>query len=134
MARKRTASHARSWADPANQTVNRHALDVLQFPDALSVIAGSASSALGAAAVRTLLPTDNRSWINAELDRVDQMASFLQRADARSPGNIPDVRMALQRLAVPGSVLDAPSIRDIGILMHSARNARAAILHHEDAF
>jgi DNA mismatch repair protein MutS2 len=114
--------------------VNRHALDVLQFPDALSVIAGSASSALGAAAVRALTPTNSKAWIDAELDRVDQMASFIQRADAWSPGNIPDVRVALQRLAVPGSTLDATSLRDIGILMHSARNARAGILHHEDAF
>src|SRR4051812_42184879 len=114
--------------------MNRHALDVLQFPDALGVIAGSASSALGAAAVRALTPTDARGWIDAELDRVDQMASFIQRADAWSPGSIPDVRMALQRLGVPGSVLDAPSLRDIAVLLHSARTARAGILHHEEHF
>jgi DNA mismatch repair protein MutS2 len=114
--------------------MNKHALDVLQFPDALGVIAGNAASSLGAAAVRALQPSTDRAWVNAELDRVDQMASFLQRADAWGPGLIPDVRAPLQRLAVDGSVLDATSLRDIGVLMHSARAARAGILHHDDSF
>src|SRR4051812_17234535 len=114
--------------------MNRHALDVLQFPDALGVIAGSASSALGAAAVRALSPTDSRAWIDSELDRVDQMGSFLQRADSWSPGLIPDVRLPLQRLAVPGSVLDSTSLRDIAVLLHSAKTARAGVLHHGESF
>ena len=62
--------------------MNRHALAVLQFPDALAVIAGSASSSLGAAAVRALTPSNDRAWIERELDRVDQMAAFLQRSYA----------------------------------------------------
>ncbi len=114
--------------------MNRHALSVIQFPDALAVIAGSASSELGAAAVRALTPTDNGVWIDVELDRVEEMGGFLQRADAWSPGAIPDVRMALQRLSVDGSVLDAPALRDIGILLHSARAARDGIAHHADNF
>ncbi|MEO5510434.1 MAG: endonuclease MutS2 [Longimicrobiales bacterium] len=114
--------------------MNRHALDVLQFPDALGVIAGSASSDLGSAAVRSLVPSTDRGWINAELDRVDEMGAFLQRADAWSPGVIPDIRLPLQRLAVPGSVLDATALRDIAILIQSSRTARAGILHHREAF
>ncbi|HEX6695047.1 MAG TPA: endonuclease MutS2 [Longimicrobiales bacterium] len=114
--------------------MNRHALDVLQFPNALAVIAGSASSSLGAAAVRALTPSTDRAWIEHELERVDQMGAFLQRSDAWSPGTIPDVRASVQRLGVAGSVLDAPSLRDIAILSQSGRAARAGILQHEEAF
>ena len=37
--------------------MNRHALEVVQFPEALEVVARYASGALGAAAVRALEPS-----------------------------------------------------------------------------
>ena len=114
--------------------MNTHALAVLQFPDALSVIAANAASGLGAAAVRALTPLQDRAVIDRELARVDEMGTFLQRADAWSPGTIPDVRLAIQRLGVDGSVLDAIALRDLAVLLHSARTAKSGVLHHGDQF
>jgi DNA mismatch repair protein MutS2 len=101
--------------------MNRHALDVLQYNEALSVIAGFASGPLGAEAVRALEPTDAIAWIDPELDRVAQMMGFIQRSPDFGMPAIPDCRVPLRRLATPGSVLEPIAFRDLANLMRSAR-------------
>lgn len=114
--------------------MNRHALDVLQFPEALAVVAEHASSALGADAVRTLAPSDSLAVVSDELRRVDQMSSFLFRAQDWNMPPLPDVRAALRRLGVDGSVLDAAELRDIAILLRGSAATRRAILQHADDY
>jgi len=108
--------------------MNQHALDVLQYPEALQLVAGFASSPLGAAAVRSLEPSDAAGWIREELERVDQMLVFVRRATDNTLPPIPDVRPALRRLATPGSVLEPMALRDLADFMRSARSA-AHIFH-----
>jgi DNA mismatch repair protein MutS2 len=110
--------------------MNRHALDVLQLPEALAVVAGHASSALGAAAVRALEPSDSFAFITDELRRVDQMSAFLFRAQDWQMPPIPDARSALRRLGVDGSVLDAAELRDVAILLRGSAATRRAVLQH----
>jgi DNA mismatch repair protein MutS2 len=107
--------------------VNAHGLAVLELAEALALVAGHASSELGAAAVRALEPTDARGWIEPELRRVDQMAAFLLRAEEWSPPPVPDVRQPLRRLALEGAVLDGAALRDVGVLLASGRQAREAL-------
>jgi DNA mismatch repair protein MutS2 len=107
--------------------MNRHALQVVQFHEALDVVARYASSALGAGAVRALRPADARAWIDEELHRVDQLAAFLLRADDWHLGAIPDLRAALRLLAMAGSTLDGPVLRDFGVLLRSSRLAYASL-------
>ncbi len=107
--------------------MNPHALDVLQLGDALDAVARHASSPLGAAAVRALEPTDAIAWIEPELRRVDQLAAFLLRDDGWAIPAIPDLRAALRRLAVEGSVWEGPWLRDAVVLIESASQTRASI-------
>jgi DNA mismatch repair protein MutS2 len=114
--------------------MNRHALDVLQFPEALAVVAGHASSALGAEAVRGLEPADGIAFVTDELSRVDQMSAFLFRAQDWQMPPLPDARGALRRLAVEGSVLDGNELRDVAILLRSSAATRRAVLQHADDY
>ncbi|HEX6134591.1 MAG TPA: endonuclease MutS2 [Longimicrobiales bacterium] len=113
--------------------MNRHALDVLQFRETLNVIAGQASSALGAEAVRGLEPSDSPVFVTDELLRVDQMSAFLFRAQDWHMPPVPDARGALRRLAIEGSVLEPGELRDIAtVLRGSAATRRAMLQHAED--
>src|SRR5919108_5265792 len=114
--------------------MNRHGLDVLQFPEALSVVAKHASSPLGAEAVRALQPVEMLAFVSDELQRVDQMSAFLLRAQDWTVPPLPDARTALRRLAMAGSVLDAPELRDIAIVIRSAAITRRAVLQHESDY
>ena len=114
--------------------MNRHALQVLEFPEALDLVARFASSGLGAAAVRALEPSDVPVWVTEELRRVDQMVGFLLRANDWFVPAIPDVRGALGRLGVQGSVLDGPALRDAGVLLESSRGTRRTVLQHAEDF
>jgi DNA mismatch repair protein MutS2 len=111
--------------------MNRHALDVLQFPEALDVVARHASSPLGAAAVRALEPHAGLSAVRDELARVEQLSTFLERATDWQMPPLPDVGAALRRLAVPGSVLDAIELRDTAVLLHGSLHTRRTLLQHE---
>src|SRR5215212_529645 len=110
--------------------MNRHGRDVLQFPEALSVVAQHASSPLGAAAVRSLQPSDVFALVRDELQRVDQMSAFLLRAEDWTVPQLPDARIALRRLAIGGSVLDAPELRDLAVVIRSSALTRRAVLQH----
>ncbi|HKJ91788.1 MAG TPA: endonuclease MutS2 [Longimicrobiales bacterium] len=114
--------------------MNAHGLSVLQFPEALDLVAGFASSGMGGDAVRALAPSDARVWVDGELERVEQMMGFLARAEDWSVPVIPDLRQALRRLGTVGAVWDAPTLRDARVLMESGREARATVLPHTETF
>lgn len=114
--------------------MNRHALEVLQFGEALDVVARFASSSLGAEHIRALEPSDAHLQITDDLRRVDQTVGLLLRAEDFVIGTIPDLRAALRRLGVAGSVLEGPMLRDTGELLRTARAARRAVLRYADDF
>src|SRR5512141_1114257 len=114
--------------------MNRHALNVLQFDEALRVVAGYASSPLGAEAVRELAPSDARGWVEAELRRVDQMVGFLLRADDWAIDALPDLRAPLRRLAVEGAAWEPLWLRDGAALLRASRESRRVLLQFADHF
>jgi DNA mismatch repair protein MutS2 len=107
--------------------MNPHALNVLEYREALDLVARFASSALGADAVRSLAPSDDPAWIEPELARVEEMRGFLRGDNGWQVPAIPDVREALRKLRVEGSVLDGPQLRDIGTLLVGSRTTRRAV-------
>src|SRR5690606_14321778 len=113
---------------------NAHALGVLQYPEALGLVARFAASPLGAAAVRALEPSDARAWVEAELRRVDQMAAFLLASQEWVAPMVPDLRARLRLLAVEGSVWEGAALRDAGELLRSARSTRRALLRFADDY
>ena len=114
--------------------MNVHALQVLQFPEALQIVAGYAAGPLGAEAVSALQPSDTLAWITDELDRVEQMQLFLQRAESWAAAAIPDLRSQFRKLMVEGSVLDPAPLRDVAAVLEAARTGRKALLKQRDVY
>jgi dsDNA-specific endonuclease/ATPase MutS2 len=81
--------------------MNAHALAVLQFASVLDVVAGYASSSLGAARVRALAPATSRERVERELSRVAAMRAIVS-CDEGWSRPIPDVDRALARLRIEG--------------------------------
>jgi DNA mismatch repair protein MutS2 len=107
--------------------VNRHALQVLEFDRLLGLVADLASSGPGAARVRALVPVPLRAVAERELARVAAMRALVEGDAPFRLEPIPDCAAALKRLAVPGSVLDARALMDVGTLLRSSRLVRAAL-------
>jgi DNA mismatch repair protein MutS2 len=108
--------------------MNPHALHVLEYREALDLVARYASSALGAEAVRALTPSADPGWIEPELSAVDEMRAVLARDQGWGMPAVPDVHAALKRLRLEGSVLEGAMLRDVGVLLASSRTARRAFL------
>lgn len=108
--------------------MNPHALNVLEYREALELVARHASSQLGAQAVRELEPSADLGWIAPELERVDEMRALLGGDSGWSLPPVPDVREAVRRLRVEGSVLEAAQLRDVATLLASSRTTRRAVL------
>ncbi|HEV2146187.1 MAG TPA: endonuclease MutS2 [Longimicrobiaceae bacterium] len=114
--------------------MNSHALNVLEYGEALDVVARHASSALGAEAVRALDPSDDAGWIAGELATVGEMMRFLGRDEGWAVPAVPDVREPLKRLRIEGSVLDGRMLRDLGTLLASARTVSRSVRPAAEAF
>jgi DNA mismatch repair protein MutS2 len=107
--------------------MNGHALDVLEYREALETVAAFASSDLGADAVRRLSPGTALEPIRAELALVSE-AVALVAADAWIMPVIPDLREPLERLPLEGYVWDGPSLRRAATLITSSRSLRRTVL------
>lgn len=103
--------------------MNAHALSVLQVTAVLEVVAGFASSSLGADAVRALVPLAGRADVERELARVTAMRALVSSEQGWSPPHIPDVRSALSRLRVEGTRLTGVEARDLARLLRASRLA-----------
>lgn len=108
--------------------MNPHALNVLEYREALDLVARYASSASGAEAVRALEPSTDPAWIAPELARVEEMRAFLRGDSGWGVPAIPELREPLRRMRVEGSVLDGPHLRDVGVLLASSRTTKRAVM------
>ena len=107
--------------------MNSHALGVLQYREALDVVAGHASSNLGAEALRSFEPSTSKNWIETELRRVEQMAALLLRSEQWGMPRIPDVRAAIRKAAVEGAALDGAELNEIAELLRASKAVRAVV-------
>ncbi|MEX2569913.1 MAG: endonuclease MutS2 [Gemmatimonadota bacterium] len=105
-----------------------HAMEVLEFDDALAVVARLASSAAGAAAVRTLEPAREAGWIRDEIALVAEGIALLVREGSWGMPAIPDVEDALTRLHLEGYAWDGATLRRGGVLISSSRTLRDLLL------
>lgn len=107
--------------------MNRHALDVLEFPRVLDVVAGRTVSTLGAARVRALWPSRDRDWIDREHARVFAVRALRAGDPPLRPEPTPDLTAAIERLRVPGTSWTGENLRDAMWLLQSARRTRDAL-------
>lgn len=101
--------------------MNSHALRVLELPEVLSLVAGRAATAAGAARVRALSPTTDRLWIERELARVSAMRAMSTGDDGFRPEPIPEMGDSLAKLRVEGTVWTAAELLAGCKLLHSSR-------------
>lgn len=107
--------------------MNAHALRVIEFPAALELVAGKASSALGADRVRELSPHTERAWLDREHSRVTVARTLVEGQLNWHPQPIPDVRPALARLRVEGASLSAIDLLAISGVLRSSRLTRETL-------
>src|SRR5687768_3877299 len=111
-------SHARS---PGSGGVNAHALTVLELGAALAAVGARAASPLGRAAVESRVPAGDAAAVRAELARVAETRDFLTDHPGWGMPTVPDAATGLERLAVPGAVLEPLELFAVGVLLGSAR-------------
>ena len=97
------------------------ALGSLEFAAVLEVIAGRTAGPLAASRIRELLPDTDPSRINLELARVGELLSLHRRGERLEVPAVPDLRSALGRLRVDGSVLELGELADTRRTMVSGR-------------
>jgi DNA mismatch repair protein MutS2 len=107
--------------------MNAHALGILEFPRLLAHVAGRASSAPGAAAVRALAPRGDRLWIEAEHARVNAMRSLVASELGWPTESIPELGEPLRRLRIEGLTWSALELLAGATLMRSSRRVRDAL-------
>ena len=101
--------------------MNSHALNVLEFPRVLDVVAGRASSELGAERVRSLRPTTDRSWIEREHSRIAAVRTVTTSDQGWTTVAIPNAREAIARLGVQSAVLSGTDLLLLATLLRSSR-------------
>jgi DNA mismatch repair protein MutS2 len=101
--------------------VKAHALQVLELPRVLALVADRAASALGREAVLSRRPATDVQDVRREIVRVEQTAAFLVERPGWGPPTIPDALTPLRRLSVEGSVLEPLELHALGVLLASSR-------------
>jgi DNA mismatch repair protein MutS2 len=101
--------------------MNAHALGVLEFGAALDLVAGYASSPLGAERIRSSRPTGDREWIEREHARVSAMRSMTGGDASWRPQQMFDIRPSLSRLRVEGAALGAHELLAVRQFLRSSR-------------
>jgi DNA mismatch repair protein MutS2 len=112
--------------------MNSHALQVLQFAEALESVASLASSAAGRAGVCALRPSTRLQEIEEELLGVAEAADLLRRKPEWGMPAIPEIEGSLQRLRVEGSMWEGAELRAAATLMASGAAARDFLAEQED--
>ncbi len=107
--------------------MNAHALGILEFPRLLAFVAGRATSAPGAAAVRALSPRTDRPWIEAEHARVDAMRALVSSEHGWISEQIPELTEPLRRLRINGLTWSARELLQGAMLLRSSRRTRDAL-------
>src|SRR4051812_11160244 len=107
--------------------MNSHALNVLEFPRTLGLVAERATSPLGAERVRSLMPGTDREEIEREHSRVAAVRSLLSADEPWHLHAVPDARSALTRLRVERASLAAADLLALGSLLRSSRITKESL-------
>ena len=85
----------------------------LEFTQALELVSRFAVSEAGAESVRLRVPSTSIDEVREELAAVGELADILETGDPFSPEAVPDARPVMERLHVPGSVLDGGQLVEL---------------------
>jgi DNA mismatch repair protein MutS2 len=107
--------------------MNTHALNVIEFPRTLALIAERATSPLGADRVRELRPSIDRGWIESEHARIAAVRALISAEDPWSLEGVPDARGALARLRLQEASLTGTELLVSAKLLGSSRVTRDSL-------
>ena len=107
--------------------MNAHALNVLEFPRTLALIAERATSSLGADRVRELKPLSDLGAIEREHARVAAVRALMSAEDPWHLSGVPDARHPLTRLRVEGASLAESDLLVLGDLLRASRVTRESL-------
>lgn len=110
--------------DPAHTA---EALDALEFEIALAVVAEYAAGPLGEDALRARQPSSDVDWIRFELAYVGEVLALLRRGESVAVAPVPEVRGALGRLRIEGSVLELSELVDVKLTLVAGREIAAEL-------
>jgi DNA mismatch repair protein MutS2 len=113
-------------AFPASATTA--VLAELEFTTALETVARYAVSELGAASVRRRVPQRYLEWIEAELATVAELQRLLDSGDPFRPEAVQDLTSVVEKLAVPGNVLEPEELNAVGSAIEGMRTVRGSLL------
>lgn len=107
--------------------MNKHALSVLEFPRVLEVVAGFATSDLGAARVRSLAPTTDTTLLEREHTRVAAVRETLGGDEPWHPEPTPDLTTALAKLRVIGTIWNGLELIGAATLLRTSRRTQSSL-------
>ena len=107
--------------------MNRHALDVIELPRVLELVAGFASGPAGADRVRALVPSVDADLIRSEHARVAAVRALVALEGGWSPEPVPDLGSALVRLRVAGAPWSAVELLGGRMLVRSSRRTAETV-------
>jgi len=110
---------------PLSPEESADALETVELPEAVELVAARAVGPLGAARVRARRPSADLAWIAEELARAGEVAALFRRGDTLLAEPIPDVGPALARLRIAGSVLEGAELARIQRMLVAARLVQA---------
>ncbi len=105
------------WLD----TTNTSALDTLEFRAVLDVIASHCVGPLAAAQIAGRYPTADITWIASELGLVGELLAAFRRGEKLDVTPVPDLRGAIARLKIAGSVLELSELTDMRDTLQAGR-------------
>jgi DNA mismatch repair protein MutS2 len=97
--------------------MDRHSLDLLEFPKIRDLLASQAATTLGKDAARQLAPSTDRAWIEHELGLVSEAMEALDQDMPPPLGGLSDVRLLVRRASI-GSVLTASELLEVRDLLN----------------
>lgn len=106
---------------PLDPATSADALAALEFQAVLDVVAGYAAGPLGASQLRTRRPTADAGWIRWELALVGELLAVLRRGDRLEVPPVPELKGALGRLRMDGSVLEISELAAVRVTLAAGR-------------
>jgi len=103
------------------------ALSVLEFADAVELVAGHAAGPLGADRVRGRRPSSDAAWIEGELAPITELLDLFAQGDGVDVAPVPPLARVLARLRLEGSVLEGTELAAVRKTLSAARQAAAEL-------
>ena len=114
--------------------MNEHALQVLEFPQVIEILAGCATSALGQRRARELVPLTDRTQVENALAETTQLQALLMPEQDLPIGGLRDLSDLLEELDRGVDLLEIERIMEVADTLRAARRVREYLDAADEAY